>query len=163
MLTIQRAEKVDLLLIREMAIESWTVAYASILSPAQLSFMLEHIYAIPSLEKQMQELQQFYLLKRFEHVLGFASFSIIDPSKQEVKLNKFYLLPTFKGKGYGKLFMNMMLHQMHICGGRKIFLNVNRNNPAVSFYEHCGFKIIRQEDVPIGIFWMNDFVMEIQL
>jgi diamine N-acetyltransferase len=38
-------------------------------------------------------------------------------------------------------------------------LNVNRHNPAKSFYEKIGFTVLREEDVPIGPYWMNDYVM----
>jgi len=47
-------------------------------------------------------------------------------------------------------------------GGTRIELNVNRNNKAVSFYEHLGMKIARQGDFPIGKgFYMNDYIMSI--
>jgi ribosomal protein S18 acetylase RimI-like enzyme len=40
-------------------------------------------------------------------------------------------------------------------------LNVNRYNPAKDFYEKLGFKIILEEDIPIGQYWMNDYVMRL--
>ena len=40
-------------------------------------------------------------------------------------------------------------------------LNVNRQNNALSFYKHLGFKIINEEDIDIGNgYFMNDYVME---
>jgi hypothetical protein len=36
---------------------------------------------------------------------------------------------------------------------------VNRYNNAKSFYEKMGFAIVREEDIPIGPYWMNDYVM----
>jgi ribosomal protein S18 acetylase RimI-like enzyme len=41
-------------------------------------------------------------------------------------------------------------------------LNVNRNNQAKHFYEKIGFNVIREEDIPIGPYWMNDYVMRIE-
>jgi ribosomal protein S18 acetylase RimI-like enzyme len=42
-------------------------------------------------------------------------------------------------------------------------LNVNRNNEAKEFYKKLGFKIIREEDIPIGQYWMNDYVMRLTI
>jgi hypothetical protein len=42
-------------------------------------------------------------------------------------------------------------------------LNVNRFNPAQHFYKKLGFKIIGEEDVPIGQYFMNDYVMRLEL
>ena len=52
-----------------------------------------------------------------------------------------------------------------ICSGpARIELNVNRNNPAVTFYEHLGMHKDRSGDFPIGKgFYMNDHIMVIDL
>ena len=43
-------------------------------------------------------------------------------------------------------------------------LNVNRNNKAVTFYEHMGMHKDRQGDFPIGNgFFMNDYIMAIEI
>ena len=42
-------------------------------------------------------------------------------------------------------------------------LNVNRHNPALAFYERLGFQQHREEDIPIGPYWMNDYVMRKEL
>ena len=47
-----------------------------------------------------------------------------------------------------------------IFGVDTLQLNVNRNNQARKFYEACGYKIIKEEDIPFDNYWMNDFVME---
>ena len=43
-------------------------------------------------------------------------------------------------------------------------LNVNRDNKAVTFYEHMGMHKDRQGDFPIGNgFFMNDYIMAMDL
>lgn len=44
-------------------------------------------------------------------------------------------------------------------GAENLDLNVNRYNKARFFYEKVGFVIIKEEDIPMGEYWMNDFVM----
>jgi hypothetical protein len=45
------------------------------------------------------------------------------------------------------------------AGKHTLDLNVNRYNKAKSFYEKMGFAVAYEEDIPIGKYWMNDFVM----
>lgn len=43
-------------------------------------------------------------------------------------------------------------------------LNVNRQNPALGFYEHMGMEKVREGDFPIGDgFYMNDYIMGMNL
>ena len=55
-------------------------------------------------------------------------------------------------------FVRTLLHEWNPDGCR-IELNVNRENPAVGFYEHIGMTRDRQGDFPIGKgFYMNDYI-----
>jgi ribosomal protein S18 acetylase RimI-like enzyme len=47
---------------------------------------------------------------------------------------------------------------------KTIILNVNRFNPAVSFYEKYGFRTVKEEVIDIGQgFVMDDFVMALEV
>ena len=82
-------------------------------------------------------------------------------------LQKNYVLPSEQGSGLGRLLFNTALdHIRREAGGRpaSLELNVNRNNPAIGFYQHLGLKILRQGDFHIGNgFYMNDFIMGIDI
>jgi ribosomal protein S18 acetylase RimI-like enzyme len=161
MATIRPAEKKDLPTIRELAMQIWPVAYADILSQAQLDYMLEMMYSLPSLEKQFGILQhQFILVSEDENPAGFASFSAHEDSPV-YHLHKLYVLPGEQGKHYGQLMVDYVSDRVKIDRGKALQLNVNRNNKAIGFYKKLGFKIIREVDNEIGEgFFMNDFVME---
>jgi GNAT superfamily N-acetyltransferase len=75
------------------------------------------------------------------------------------KLQKLYLLPDLQGKGLGRALINAVEEKVLEEGGNVVELNVNRYNPARAFYEHLGFAFYKEEDIPIGEFWMNDFIM----
>lgn len=49
------------------------------------------------------------------------------------------------------------------AGKHTLDLNVNRYNKAKSFYEKMGFQVAYEEDIAIGPYWMNDYVMRKQL
>ena len=57
--------------------------------------------------------------------------------------------------------MDFLIDETLKRGYPSIFLNVNRNNPAIAAYEHMGFRKIREEKNDIGGgFYMDDFVMQ---
>ena len=90
--------------------------------------------------------------------VGFASVS--EQEKGYFKLHKIYVLPATQGTGAGKYLLNEVEKYVQNAGGKKLSLNVNRFNKAKGFYEKMGFAVIREEDIPIGPYWMNDYVLE---
>lgn len=156
---IRQATAPDVPVIRELALATWAPTYSSILSPEQLAYMLEEIYAEDKLTREMQEGQTFLLLLEEDTPLGFAAYSVKDEAAGLYKLNKIYLLPQSQGKGYGKALLTTVEEEVKRRGGSLLDLNVNRQNKAKQFYERCGYHIHMQEDIPIGPYWMNDYVM----
>jgi GNAT superfamily N-acetyltransferase len=164
MVEIVEAGLPDIPVIAQIAENTWPHAYGSILSPEQLRYMLDAIYSQTILTEVMTEgSQKFLLLKDKDGYQGFASFGPRREDAVVYKLHKLYVLPTCQGKGYGKLLIDEVKKQVEARGSNTLDLNVNRFNPAREFYQKLGFKIIREEDVPIGPFWMNDYVMRCQL
>lgn len=161
MATIRPAQKKDFPIIRELARRIWPVAYADILSRAQLDYMLEMMYSLASLERQFEVLQhQFIIISEDETPAGFASFSAHE-TPDIYHLHKLYVLPPEQGKHYGESMVEYVSDRVKINGGKALQLNVNRNNKAIGFYKKLGFEIVREVDNEIGEgFFMNDFVME---
>ncbi|KAA9340685.1 GNAT family N-acetyltransferase [Adhaeribacter soli] len=153
----------DLPRLRELALATWEPTYKDILSREQLLFMQEEIYTLPALQKQQNEGQEFFFISVNAALVGFLSVTLKDATEGRYKLNKIYLLPQRQGKGFGKKALSAAGELVKSKGGKVLELNVNRYNPARHFYEHCGYTIIREEDIPIGPYWMNDFVMEKRL
>ena len=70
-------------------------------------------------------------------------------------------MPQFKGKGIAKMILSQVKTIAFGESNRGVVLNVNRNNPAISFYNSQGFKIIASIDIPIGNgFYMEDYILE---
>ena len=81
-------------------------------------------------------------------------------------LEKLYVMPAGRNSGLGRrLFDRVAEEACSMAGGPCLLeLNVNRSNPAVSFYEHLGMRRDRSGDFPIGHgFFMNDYIMAIDL
>ncbi len=158
-LTYRLATHKDIKAIREIANKTWFVTYEPILGKEQPKFMFDEIYSKVALTKQMDEGQTFILQYLGEDVLAFASYSLKEGEAFTYKLNKLYLNPDFQGGGYGKKLIVVVEENVTKLGAKNLDLNVNRYNKARFFYEKVGFEIIKEEDIAIGEYWMNDFVM----
>jgi N-acetylglutamate synthase-like GNAT family acetyltransferase len=159
---IKDASIKDLGIIHDLAHKIWPTAYETILSPEQLQFMLEKIYAVPALQNQISQLgHHFIILLEANIAIGFASFSPREEGSKIFKLHKIYVLPKKQGSGRGKFLLDYVINIITQAGATSLELNVNRHNSAKSFYERQGFSIKGEVDIPIGGgFFMNDYIME---
>jgi GNAT superfamily N-acetyltransferase len=160
-LHIRAAIIADLPAIQEVAQRTWRPTYGNILSEEQTCYMLEMMYSTEALHAQIKKGHTFIVLERGNEVLGFASFEANHKMEPGLcKLHKLYLLPEEKGKGLGiKLLQEVMLLAKQ-RGQQRIWLHVNRYNPARDFYLKCGFSILQEEDISIGQgYYMNDYLM----
>ncbi len=126
--------------------------------------MLDKIYDLNSIRTQISTGSQTYiLLSENGAPQGFAAFGPRPEHPEVYKLFKLYCLVETKGKGYGKALINEVEQRVLRAGKTILELNVNKYNPAKTFYEKMGYEVIYEEDIPIGDFWMNDFVMRKEL
>lgn len=160
MVYIRQATIADAPTIQRLAQEIWYPTYSPILSQEQLRYMLDHIYDLDTITQQIKEnLQTYLLLTVDEQPIGFAAFSPREENPDVFKLHKLYCLVETKGKGYGKQLIEEVERRVLAHGKHILELNVNRHNPAKSFYEKMGYEVAYEEDIPIGDYWMNDYVM----
>jgi GNAT superfamily N-acetyltransferase len=164
MYIIRQATFDDLETIRNIADKTWWHTYGPILDKEQISFMLNTIYSVDSISAQLAHNTQTYLLLiEDDKPVAFAAYSPRDEDPGIYKLHKLYCLPETQGKGYGKTLINEVAKKTIEAGKHTLDLNVNRYNKAKSFYEKMGFTVAYEEDIPIGKYWMNDYVMRKEL
>jgi N-acetylglutamate synthase-like GNAT family acetyltransferase len=161
---IREATVNDVEAIRNIAETTWRQVYGPILAKEQLDFMLAEIYSAEKLISQISNnIQTFLMLTEGDESVAFAAYSPRDENPEIYKLHKLYCLPQTQGKGYGKILINQVIANTLAAGIHTLDLNVNRYNNAKTFYEKIGFEVVYEEDVPIGKYWMNDFVMRKEL
>jgi len=164
MYTIRKATAEDAQTIRDLAEKTWWVTYSPILEKEQISFMLDEIYDVAKIRHQLENnIQTFLMLSEGEKPVAFAGFSPREEDAEVYKLHKLYCLPETQGKGYGRVLINEVADETLKAGKHLLDLNVNRYNKAKTFYEKMGFKVIYEEDIPIGPYFMNDYVMRKEL
>lgn len=163
-ITIRYGTVDDIPDIQHIAEKSWWNVYSPILSSEQIDYMLRRIYSTTTLKEVfVQGAQKFRILLEDGHAKGFLAYGPRELDPSIYKVHKLYVLPETQGKGFGKMLINDVKEKTLAEGIFVLDLNVNRFNPAKSFYERMGFTILREEDVPIGPYWMNDFVMRLSM
>jgi GNAT superfamily N-acetyltransferase len=161
---IIKATPNDVETIRDIAEKTWRHTYSPILEKEQIDYMLGEIYSVEKITSQLKHDTQIYLLLiEDEKPVAFAAYSPREEDSEIYKLHKLYCLPETQGKGYGKILINEVAAKTFEAGKHTLDLNVNRHNKAKSFYEKMGFEVAYEEDIPIGKYWMNDYVMRKEL
>lgn len=157
---IREATINDVEIIRQLANEIWWPSYSPIISDEQISYLLRERYSTAELTGQIVQKQQIYLILYYnEQPVGFASYGPREEDETIYKLHKLYCLPSMHGKGCGKVLLNAVIDKVSALGIKILELNVHRQNKAHTFYEKMGFSIAYSEDIPIGPYFLNDYVM----
>ena len=157
---IRLLQKHELSLTRNLAEKIWPSAYGTILSKEQLSYMLNWMYSIETLEKSFDKGNEFYCAFDNDLPLGFLELEFLNENPNTVKLQKIYVLPSEQKNGLGTKLLQFGLIRSKNKGAKRIILQVNRANKAVQFYLKNNFSINSEEDFPIGNgYCMNDYVM----
>ena len=161
-MNITVATKEQLPIVRDLAYRIWPDTYGAILSKIQLDFMLDKFYNIASLEEQMLEKHQvFLLIEENNQYLGFCAYELNINNSNKTKLHKIYVLPETQGKGVGKQLLEKVEEIAKSEGNSHLILNVNRFNKALEFYKYKGFVIVDEVNIEIGHgYLMEDYVME---
>ena len=72
------------------------------------------------------------------------------------------MLPETQGTGLGRHFFELVKEKVIENNQKAVFLNVNKYNKALFFYEKLGFTIVKDEVIDIGNgYVMDDYVMEV--
>ncbi len=175
MFNIRKASVDDIVIIQGLAEIAFRETYKSILSREQIDYMMEWMYSNESLRNQMVEKENVFFILSVDYTdAGYVSFERHKSPPSDLggfivfNLQKLYVLPDYQRLGCGSALLSFAEEQMLFWSGtvsRTCYeLNVNRHNPAVSFYLRHGLRIVREGDFAIGNgFYMNDFIMRKEL
>lgn len=157
MIEYRIATTADVSAIQQVAEETWPISYAEIISPEQIRYMLDRMYAYEAIEKSiLAENEMFLLALDKERVVGFAGIAFHEPEQHYTRLNKLYVLPSYHGKHIGLGLLNKVIEAAKKKSTTGLHLNVNKYNPAYHFYLKNGFQILEEVVLNIG----NGFVMD---
>ncbi|MDE6348291.1 MAG: GNAT family N-acetyltransferase [Bacteroides sp.] len=165
MFTTRKATIADCALIQKLAQQTFPVTYRDILTPEQIAYMMEWMYAPANIRRQMEEEGHVYLLA-YDACEAAGYVSVQQQGDDLFHLQKIYVLPSYQGAHCGSfLFREAVRYIKEVHPSSCLMeLNVNRYNKALHFYEHMGMRKLREGDFPIGNgYYMNDYIMGMEL
>lgn len=167
MIEIRLASTIDLIHIQTIAEETWPITFGNILEASQIRYMLDWMYSLEVLQKQLEQENHVFLLAiahDTNEVLGFTGIQH-DCKPGHTKIHKLYIRPNQQGKGVGKSLIDKIIHLACNQSAKGLFLNVNKYNmQAIKFYKHIGFVEIDEEVIDIGQgYVMDDYIMQMPL
>lgn len=139
----------------------WHAHYATIISIAQIDYMLAGRYTPEKLRGYLATDDRWMCLLRLSDTpVGYCSWART-PTSDELKLEQLYLLQEHRGKGLGGLMLRHVESHARTIGGKMLSLQVNKQNAdAVAVYQKAGFTVREEIVLDIGKgFVMDDFVM----
>ena len=151
--------------VRRIADVIWPATFREILSPEQIAYMMEMMYAPEVMEAEFQRGVYFEIIVIDGRDAGYVSYERLSTIQDTVKLHKVYLLQEYHHLGYGSAMLRHVMLEARQMGAKILRLNVNKYNvPASTAYKRNGFTTVESVVNPIGGgFVMDDFVMERKL
>ncbi|HLT94207.1 MAG TPA: GNAT family N-acetyltransferase [Membranihabitans sp.] len=152
----------DIPFIQAIARKTWPPTFRNILSADQIAYMLDQMYSTEELLRQISTPHiQYYLINQDA---GFTALELHYDQTTNSKIQKLYILPSHQGQGLGKSTIGMLGETSINHGDQALILNVNKYNPAIHFYEKCGFVRWKSEIIDIGQgYVMDDYVYRLKL
>ena len=139
-----------------LADQLWHESYGELLSPEQITYMLEQFQCEKAFTRQTSDGYIYRGLFIDGELVGYTG-----SQKQEdrIFLSKLYLSKRYQGLGLGRKMMEDVIGLYPECD--KIYLTVNKYNPSYEIYRHLGFEVIDSVVTDIGQgFVMDDYVMQ---
>ena len=138
----------------------WRAHYPGIISPAQIDYMLAHMYDVDVMRRELETGIAWFRALADGALRGFAS---VGPgtSASEFKLHKLYVHPDWQRYGLGSALLKQVEDTAQQQGAKTLVLSVNKRNAiAIAAYRQRGFTIRESVVVEIGSgFVMDDYVM----
>lgn len=163
MLTIHRAVGSDIEPLRILARTVWQATYSTLISQAQIDYMLSDRYGAALIRAQLDDTEHAWRLACWaDERIGFAHARMEDDI---CKLDKLYIHPDYQRRGVGRALLDDIQVFARDHSATVVRLQVNRgNSAAIAAYQQYGFTISSAQMFDIGGgFVMDDYVMEAPL
>jgi diamine N-acetyltransferase len=145
----------------------WQATYPTLISQAQIEFMLADRYAAERIRAQLGDPRHaWWGAHAGEMLAGFAHASLDSTNSKlndaDAKLDKLYVNPDNQRRGIGSALLAVVEDWARAQQARRLWLQVNRGNaPAIAAYRNLGFHVVESRVFEIGNgFVMDDHVME---
>lgn len=159
---IRTMTEVDFGTVQRLAHEIWNAHYITIISQAQIDYMLRGRFTPENLRHYIDADDRWFdVLELDGEIVGYCSYAISRGEPSEMKLEQLYLLPACHGRGLGSTMLRHVETRARATGCKTLMLTVNKHNEsAIRVYRRSGFQVREEVVMDIGNgFVMDDFVM----
>jgi diamine N-acetyltransferase len=149
----------DIEVIAAMARAIWYEYYVPLIGRTQVDYMVGKFQTAQAMQQQVREGYEYFMVHRDVAPIGYIAIQPRDDGS--LFISKLYLLREARGGGTGRVIMTFIEEWARQRGLGRLWLTVNKGNPAVRAYERMGFRNAEAIVVDIGGgFVMDDFRME---
>lgn len=147
-------EEKDFALLYDFMRPLWHDTYGEILPTAQIDFLIDKYFSPQNITAFRNKGYRYFKLSNENGLCGVLTFV---ERESDVFMDKLYLAPTERGKGYATAAFALMTSVRPT-----VTLNVNQaNKRALRCYQKNGFQIIAEEKIPLGGGMVNiDYIMQ---
>lgn len=148
----------------KLAHKIWNEHYVAIIGQNQVDYMLHKFQSVSAITSQIKSGYSYYLISTDKKDVGYLCL-ISDESSKKLMISKIYTQKEVRGKGFGSQLIQFTKIYAKNNGMKTIWLTVNKyNSNSIKWYQHFGFKIIKEVQMDIGNnFIMDDYVLELNL
>lgn len=160
-ITIGPLREADIPALVELARDTWLKHYTSIITLAQIEYMLGQRYSPDVIRAQLADPDVWWDKLLLDGEL--AAFAQYERGKAPgtIKIDKLYARHSLRGRGLGSALLRHIEQEARSLGCTRLELQVNKNNvSAIGAYRKNGFEIARSAVFDIGNgFVMDDYIM----
>ncbi len=140
----------------------WREHYEPIIGIDQVNYMLDKFQSVPSIQKQISEGAEYYLISASQTPVGYLA---VQKKDDALFLSKLYVLSSERSKGIGKKAIDFIKNRAIDLTCSKLSLTVNKYNfNSIAAYKKMGFVIKKELVMDIGKgYVMDDYYMEMDL
>lgn len=140
----------------------WHEYFPSILSDAQIDYMVDRFLSVEALKSQIAEGYIYLLAVDAERTVGFTG---AHPEGNRLFISKVYVRRSDRGRGYASRMHDYWLDYSRRNHIETLWLTINRFNAlSLAVHQKRGFRIVRAEVNDIGSgYVMDDYILELNL
>jgi diamine N-acetyltransferase len=138
----------------------WYDYYVPLIGRAQVDYMVAKLQSPAAIQAQIRDGYEYFLVQVGREQIGYLAMQEQRPEGR-MFISKLYVTKEQRRTGTGRACMEFIEGVARRRGLTRLWLTVNKANPAVHAYERLGFRIAEPIVIDIGGgFVMDDFRME---